>query len=622
MPASFIKQTFIDYTHNYLSITKKTAKIIFYYILFAIFITVISFLSFRKLILIALKVLFIIPVLFWISVSVLIIIFLLEKIEKKYVVYLIIGFLIIIIIKLDKFAFIFNIIKKIYTIIGLIHEAMLILSIVINTPKMLKQILELIIAEIYEKGREKINPGLEVKYEFCEKLVDLCLSEEKNNEENKYVKLVKVFSTRDLKKLFKGDFECDNDDEITYFCDKYHIKDIEDFKSLISKFQNFQVIFAEWYDEESKHEYLKNLWICYPIMHKLKDLDEKDLAKRLEKANYSKWNQYDKNTFKDCINNSPEIKAAKFNDYFEQNFNEFYSIYNICVKFHYSFKNNKYMKEYKFQSYTFLKKIINIFSKGYNIDKELYYKSNSFKNVLEKRVLDIIIKNHSIEAGNENYYYYIIQMIKTMKNRKIDAFINKNIKILSELKSLIFFYYLIYNIMALIAIIDFIEEENEKIRLYNDVINTFINHISDIKNISEDYEKNIRLIKSILLKINTDRNNIFELLLSKINTSIKYEEGEKSRNYKDLVKGIVKTGLFSAGSFLSGGILTPVFGAAAITSGANAYGSGSRITDNKKTILEKKELLIEFEKRKTEVENQIKSVKLLFESCRLFSNIK
>ena len=176
--------------------------------------------------------------------------------------------------------------------------------------------------------------------------------------------------------------------------------------------------------------------------------------------------------------------------------------------------------------------------------------------------------------------------------------------------------------MALIAIIDFIEEENEKIRLYNDVINTFINHISDIKNISEDYEKNIRLIKSILLKINTDRNNIFELLLSKINTSIKYEEGEKSRNYKDLVKGIVKTGLFSAGSFLSGGILTPVFGAAAITSGANAYGSGSRITDNKKTILEKKELLIEFEKRKTEVENQIKSVKLLFESCRLFSNIK
>ena len=170
------------------------------------------------------------------------------------------------------------------------------------------------IDKISEVIKDKILTLIDPNVIIPKKLIKLCLSEEKSSSFKQFVNIIDNFGRKDFKKLIEGELNIDNGFiEIEELCNRYKITDIENFKSLILKFQNFQLILSEWSMDFTKHKYLKQLWLFYPIIYKLKDLTDEELEAHLEKIQYSNWDQETKNTFRQCINNSPEIKAIEIN---------------------------------------------------------------------------------------------------------------------------------------------------------------------------------------------------------------------------------------------------------------------------------------------------------------------
>ena len=127
---------------------------------------------------------------------------------------------------------------------------------------------------------------------------------------------------------------------------------------------------SEWYEDETKHEYLKKLWLFYPSMIKLNNLNDQELGKKLEKIGYSKWEQKDKEDFKKCIKDSPENAAMEFQTFFKQNYNEFNMLIENSVQYN-KFLEKYDLKDYECTCYNIIKNLIKIVKNIYDIDKEV-----------------------------------------------------------------------------------------------------------------------------------------------------------------------------------------------------------------------------------------------------------
>ena len=392
-----------------------------------------------------------------------------------------------------------------------------------------------------EMINDVITTNSDTKLRNAKKLTRLFLSEKESYEYRKFYSKIENFRLKDFKKLFEGQFDYDNDDEINDFCRKYGIKDIKDFKSLILKFQNFQIILSEWYEDTTKNEYLKQLWHLYPAMYKLKGKNEKELVKELSATNYVNWIKDDKKTFKQCVENSPEIKAIEYNNYIENNIEEFGLLIGNCVQFNNSFKNYEGMKEFSNKSDKCIK---NLLKKGLKFKNNSVDNSNTFKNAIEDRTINYIIKNlvKKVEKDRtiDNYYK---KMINLMNNNKIKDFISLNDDLLSGLNTALSFFELGYHFLDLIHYFKELRDEgyfdyfNNELRKINE---NFENHKNEIKNIKGNDEKDFEIILSILKKIKKDRQDIFELIQN-VNIEEDEELEKKNKNITNKKKITVAT---------------------------------------------------------------------------------
>ena len=446
------------------------------------------------------------------------------------------------------------------------------------------------INEKKEKLKDVILTLLDFKLSTAKKIVALFLSEDAYKYK-KFANNINNFERKDFFKLFFGEINIDDDnEEIEALCKKYKICEMEDFRYLALKFINFQIIITEWYEDKTKHEYLKNLWLLYPIIYKLNDLDEKGLEEKLSPINYSKWKEKDKNEFKQMIANSPEIKALEISNFIKNNFQEFHLLLNNITNFNYKITKNDFnMRLYNNKFNNYIKKIV----KNLLSNKEIYtgYFSK-IKNILENRIFDCLFKKYiEKEKSNYNYDFYFNKAINLMKNEKIKNFIKSSNKIMSNINIIFSFIELNYEVIDLAA--SFKELSNTDCVIFNfeleSINQNFINHKNRIKYISGNDEEDKKLIESILIEIEQDRNNIIELI-NNIENKKNIEKLEKKYNTNKLMKDTLIFISGIAGTIFSGGITTIVGGITLLTGFFKTVNDTMKVVINIKNINSFKEL--------------------------------
>ena len=536
-------------------------------------------------------------------------------------------FIIIFLIFLFKFrsqlwTFIIGALKLIFKLLNIILELALITGIIViiflfckKYNKEIREKLEKLNEYIDDKIdwiNDIITTLLDPKLRNAKKLARLFLSEPESYEYKKFSDKVNNFRLKDFQKLFESQFDYDNDDEINDFCNKYNINDIKGFKLLILKFQNFQIILSEWYSDKTKNEYLKQLWHLYPIMHKLKDKEEKELEKELIEANYSNWNKEDKITFKQCIENSPEIKAIQFNNYIENNIEEFGILIGNCVQFNNSFEKSKDMKEFRNKSDKFIK---NLLKKGLKLKNNAINKINTFKDAIENRTFNFLIKKIAEKVrSNQTVDNYFKRMINLLNNNKIKDFISLNNTLISGINTAFSFFELGYHLYDLIQCFRELRNIDNYYFYYElrKISNNFENHKNEIKNIQGNDEKDLELILSILKKLKQDRDDILKLIQN-VNEEKNEEVEKRNKNTKKVIKRAFATCLgFVAGAYLTGGVSTVISVTSGVINAIKLGKSGVKLINNIQQISYFENLLEEMIKKQNEIEKEIKSIKNLY----------
>ena len=92
------------------------------------------------------------------------------------------------------------------------------------------------------------------------------------NQFKKWLGQIDKFNAEQIEELLKGN--------INY---QYPVKNQENFKLLIYKFENYQNLISEWYTKENYHQYLIELWKNYISIEELKCINnDAELSDYLE----------------------------------------------------------------------------------------------------------------------------------------------------------------------------------------------------------------------------------------------------------------------------------------------------------------------------------------------------
>ena len=545
-----------------------------------------------------------------------------NKIRYIYYFLIVITPILMIIFTLELWIFIFILMKFTFKTINIILKLILIIYMIIYIYLFFKKHQNEIKNKLDETN-EYIDDKVELIQEIistysdpelrnAKKLTKLFLSEQESFEYRKFASIINNFRPKDFKKLFEGQFEYDNDDEINDFCTKYNIEDIKGFKLLILKFQNFQMILSEWYEDVTKHEYLRKLWLLYPTIYQLKDKDEEELEKELSQINYSDWDKNDKKIFKQCIENSPEIKAIQYNNYIEESIEEFGILISNCVQFNNSFKDYKDMEEYRKENNNFIK---NLLKKGLKIKNNVCDKINTFKDAIENRTINCIMKkaiSKFQEIRTTNGYFE--KIISLLKGQKIADFICENNALLSGIETSLTFFELGCRFLDLIDCFRELGKTDDpyfncKLRAINE---NFEMHKREIKYITGNDEEDLKLILSIIEKIKQDRDDIIQLI-REVDEEKNKEVKERDKNVFKIVKGSITTAFcIFAGTFFTGGLSTFVGVAGGINNAFKAFQSGTKLIGNIEKIKYYEKLLIGLIEKQNEIEKEINALKNMY----------
>lgn len=443
----------------------------------------------------------------------------------------------------------------------------------------------------------------------AKKLVLSFLSEEKSHKYKQFAQVINNFKKVDFYKLLNGEINIDNNEyEIDFLCYKYKIEDKESFKLLILKFLNFQLILSEWIENKTKHEYLKGLWKIYPTMHQLNNLSEEDLENKLRVINYSEWSEEDKNIFKQCISNSPEIKAIELTKFIQNEDKEFNILFENMMNYNSSLKNYQKMENYGNKLYNYTKQFLKIFleNKGKITDSV-----DKIKDIINNRTIECILKNYIPQKVCQSYEFYFSKLINSIKNVKVINILKSSNQFLSAPFS---FLELSYHVVGLIKCFNKLYYPESDIFNYEleQINKNFQKHKENITNITGNDKEDLKLIKTILLDIKNDRDDIIKLI-SKMNDKKECAELKKKKHIIDLVKYSASTFFgVTLGTILSGGIAPAIGGIAIATGIVQTVKSGLKIVIDKNIIDSFNKLLIEAEEKQKEIEEEIKNIEKIY----------
>lgn len=429
--------------------------------------------------------------------------------------------------------------------------------------------------------------------ETAKKVVRICLSED-HYEYRKYLDIILNFEKEDFWKLFEG--LIDNKEDLYY---KYNIDNEGNyFYNLIAKFENFQTILTQWYKDSKYYEYLKKLWIKFPLMSKLKDYynSEYELSMYLKDIQYNEWEEDIKEEFKVCIRNSSEFKSCEISNFIKRDYPELENLFKNILSYRKKLGKQKNidMKDYEDNFLALGKNLIKDFveNKLSNKDEKLEIKgSDALKTGIQNKIQSFLFEEYDQEDIDESLIdpRKISKLAQLIKSGNLINDIQNTFKFLKgvdilggitlglSLLNLCNEIYIFYNSF------NEYDNTNDKFRERLNIIKQNFNEHKKIGILPENYYEAINRIIEVITNIKKDYEEVIDLI-NEIDESIENKKNEKKKFGKKIVKNIAKVGFAAAGAVVTSGLGAIACGIGMVASGIGIIRNARRFHKQKKQI--------------------------------------
>lgn len=477
-----------------------------------------------------------------------------------------------------------------------------------------------------EEEKEEIDI-YKFNFEKALKLIKLLLSEDPIY--HKALNYIILFNEEELENLFLGNYEYK----------KFQYRNIHDefiFKRLLYKFEDFNSILFEWYQDETKYDNLIKLWKSTDCITLYKDYSDEKLEEEFRKLGISDLDNF-KEEFRNVNNNSVAEKACDIKNYLRDNYDDFYSLIKTSLDYKkemekssinekeiYTINLENISKKLVKESFPLIKNFIlkkypnlNIFSKF-----ELM-KSEMFTN-LHKKIFGEII-NEETSASNGIGYNSISQLIDNFKNGNLlnglwdqaKSYYNTPIAAYSNLGMSFL------NLAT--SIKDYYDNQiklddlnNEMKNKFDELDKNFEEHKNEIGVLDLDnYEECLNKIKIVGKKLYKDKLERREIIDTFTNKKKEVEkEQEKEKMGKMLKYGGACLGS-ALGVIATGGILAGIWATSAIVNGIATGVSFYNLQKIKEKLKLFQENLDNQNKKYEEINDKINELKIAFDQLHI-----
>ena len=477
-----------------------------------------------------------------------------------------------------------------------------------------------------EEEKEEIDI-YKFNFEKALKLIKLLLSEDPIY--HKALNYIILFNEEELENLFLGNYEYK----------KFQYRNIHDefiFKRLLYKFEDFNSILFEWYQDETKYDNLIKLWKSTDCITLYKDYSDEKLEEEFRKLGISDLDNF-KEEFRNVNNNSVAEKACDIKNYLRDNYDDFYSLIKTSLDYKTEIEKSRIKKKEIYtinleniskklvkESFPLIKNFIlkkypnlNIFSKF-----ELM-KSEMFTN-LHKKIFGEIVKEET-SASNGIGYNSISQLIDNFKNGNLlnglldqaKSYYNTPIAAYSNLGMSFL------NLAT--SIKDYYDNQiklddlnNEMKNKFDELDKNFEEHKNEIGVLDLDnYEECLNKIKIVGKKLYKDKLERREIIDTFTNKKKEVEkEKEKEKMGKMLKYGGACLGS-AVGVIATGGILAGIWATSAIVNGIATGVSFYNLQKMKEKLKLFQENLDSQNKKYEEINDKINELKITFDQLHI-----
>ena len=376
----------------------------------------------------------------------------------------------------------------------------------------------------------------------------------------------------------------------------YNIKNKFQFSQLLDKFENFKFLLEEWYEENDKHIYIKELWEKYISIESLRDKKENEIEDFLseKKIQYISWPQIIKDQFLKIIQNTKDtiIYACKqtfqkLPELMKKLLNKLYSVSEFCRK------NGKkiFANLSKNIIFTTIKSLID-----FDL-KKIPFLSDTIIDLISNSgagVVDLVLANGGsiIELFQEDFS----NLLKGDYSPSLGS-------IIYSAMSFVGLFYSVKNYRDTKKELAKVKEYETKIEI---IEQNFKEHAKRIKDLSENdnlniYGFNLELENCVKL-IREDKEKIFNLILE-IKACIDEKNSQKKDLALNMVGNGVKTALGITFAVTGGGVSSAINGIGAIANGFSIIMDAINLDQLNDMIKNLEKIL----KRAKEVERKIDS---------------
>lgn len=405
-------------------------------------------------------------------------------------------------------------------------------------------------------------PSDEFEEEKAKELVKYLLSNDFKFYKNQLFDVINL-SSKEFRILFNGDSD--------YI---YNVKNQKDFKKLALKFENFSLLLNEWYQNDKEYyECLRPLWKDFTVLNKLANLEDDELEKKLEFANYHNWDKKIKDEFKGIINNTDDI-SHKFKIFINEKYKELDDVIKNLQKAKKSIEVTEKKEETKTKNFCIkenidiitdkiIENLVPVFFNSFNAKKEKEEEKNGKKQDSKKTELTNNQTNKLIK--NVAKMYITGEIPKDFDAKKtlneIQTLV-KNINCIkffqpkSEIKGFIDKKFIAYGILGLsylnlcyniFSTYTFIVNSDTKIeeleKKLNQIKEDYRRHKKEINILpTDDIEEAMRKIEEIRLKFEEDKANI-KKLIEEIESEIKNQKSQKNKGFLKIFSSVGVMGM-------------------------------------------------------------------------------
>ena len=424
------------------------------------------------------------------------------------------------------------------------------------------------------------------------KLIETLLEEDVKVYSN-FLPEIKKFNRECIYKLINGE-------EI---CKKFRVSNRLNFELLVNKFNNFHFLIEQWYTNESKYKYLKELWLEYIALEKLKNLDPEDIEKFLTKQNidYKTWPDDIKIEFRRCVLNTEKTLIEKLRRIYDNMPDCFKRLIGTGISLGNGFKKAG-------------ENSLAIFVFGFTVSafQEIAQIGSGFGGAISKFFSDLFSKHGSTNFSLKGSIDFIknnckqyTDLLKAGFNSKLTLF-SYGIATIAKLG---------YSINTCKELMNSKEVDELRV-MFNDIKNYYEKEKQKVDEILKDIKLNnhdlLTLFERLVLCKEMIESLKYQLsfLINKINLCIEENKKKKSQEIFNIIISTLQAGAGAAGTYFADSTLMKIgYGVLTLANVGNIVLNAINIGLLQKNIKSLNELLKEANKLDEDMEKTIKNIK-------------